>query len=333
VLTALATLLLPLALGIASGRHGWLASPRLASEQAMAALNRFALLVAFPSLVVATFLDPARLEPASAPRWPVLVLASAPLLVGVAVSSAIGGRTIGGETLPSRGTLALVALFGNSAYLGLPLVAAVLGPEALPTASVIVSVHVALTVTLGTAMLEPTSAEGATRSRDLGRLARTLITSPLAMSPIVGVALATVLAAVGLSEHPTALALFRALELLGKTASPLGIFVLGLFLGMRPPTLTGPRGQLAFVLVRLVVVPLATILLALALRAVVPIDREALRTLVLLASVPAAISTFAMAEQAGADAEAVARAIVTTSVLSLATLPACLAVTELLFPS
>jgi predicted permease len=334
VLSALAILLLPLALGIASGRLGWLATPRLTTDQAMAALNRFALLVAFPALVVASFLDPARVDPdrASASSWPVLVLASAPLLVGVAVSSVIGGRAIGGEILPSRGTLALVALFGNSAYLGLPLVAAVLGPEELPVASVIVSVHVALTVTLGTAMLEP-AGQNEAGARGSAHLVRTHLTSPLAMSPIVGLALATGLAALGIAEHPAASALFRALDLLGKTASPLGIFVLGLFLGMRPPTLSGPKGQLAFAIVRLVVVPLTTVLLALALRVIVPIDRDALRTLVLLASVPAAISTFAMAEQARADAEAVARAIVTTSLVSLATIPVWLALTDALFTS
>ena len=333
VFGALASLLLPLLLGIASGRGGWLATPKLSSEQAMGALNRFALLVAFPALVLATFLDPARLDPtrASAPGWPALVLASLPLLAGVAVASALGGRVTGRETLPSRGTLALVALFGNSAYLGLPLVGAVIGAQAVGLASVVVSVHVALTVTLGTAMLDASAGREAPSRSGLAALARTLVTSPLAMSPLLGLALGAGVGALGLHQHPATLALFHALELLGRTASPLGTFVLGLFLGMRTPKLEGLRGQLAFALVRLVVVPGATVLAALALRALLPIDHETTRTVVLLAAVPAAISTFAMAEQAGVDAEPVARAIVTTSLLSLVSVPAWLALTDLLF--
>ena len=253
------------------------------------------------------------------------MLAGAPLLAGVAVSLALGGRLVGGETLPSRGALSLVALFGNSAYLGLPLVAAWLGEDHLAVASTIVSVHVALTVTLGTALLEREA-----RGTDPKRLARRLITSPLAMSPIVGVLLAGGLDALELDTHPLVHVGFRALDVLGQTASPLGIFVLGLFLGARAPSLSGPRGQLAFVLVRLLVVPAATLVLALVLRSVSAVTRDELRALVLLAAVPAAISTFAMVEEAGGDSEPVARAIVTTSLASLVTVPAWLALADAL---
>jgi predicted permease len=330
VLSALTSLLLPLVLGVAGGRGGWLTARRdLTTESAIAVLNRFALLLAFPALVVASFLDPAR--GAAAIGWPLLVLASAPLLTGALVGAALGGRRIGRALLPSRGELTLVALFGNSAYLGLPLVAALVGPAAVPLGSVVVSMQVALTVTLGTAMLRADARTTPAGPR-VCEVARTLLASPLAMSPLVGLALGAGLRALGLAAHPGTLALFHALDTLGKTASPLGLFVLGLFLGSRPPTLSGLAGQLTFALLRLVVVPGATLLLALVLSVAVRIPHDTLRTLVLLAAMPAAISTFAMAEDAGADREAVARAIVTTSVLSLGTLPAWLAIVERLGP-
>lgn len=323
MLAALVTLLFPLVLGVLAARGRWIETPSVTSAQAMAALNRFALAIAFPALVVASFLDPAR---ELALRWPVLLLAGAPLVVGVLASWLLGDRAVGGERLPSGGALSLVALFGNSAYLGLPLVAAVLGEAHLSLASTIVSVHVALTVTLGTALLER---EGT--GTDAKRLAIKLVTSPLAMSPVVGALLAWSLDAAELGTHPLAHASFRALDLVGKTASPLGIFVLGLFLGGRAPSLERPRGQLAFVFVRLVVVPAATIGLALALRTVVTLTLDELRALVLLAAVPAAISTFAMVEEAGGDSEPVARAIVTTSLVSCVTVPGWLLLAETLF--
>jgi len=324
VLAALVTLLCPLVLGVLA-RHGrWLETSTLISPQAMAALNKFALTIAFPALVVASFLDPSR-QPTL--RWPILLLAAAPLLVGVGVSLVLGGRVVGGETLPSRGALSLVALFGNAAYLGLPLVGALLGEDHLALASLIVSVHVAMTVTLGTALLER---EGG--GTDAKRLARQLITSPLAMSPIVGVLLAGCLDALELDTHPLVHAGFRALDVLGKTASPLGIFVLGLFLGARAPSLERPRGQLAFALVRLFVVPAATLALALSLSSAFAITRDEVRALVLLAAMPAAISTFAMVEEAGGDSEPVARAIVTTSLASIVTVPAWLALADAVAP-
>ncbi|MFO0713860.1 MAG: hypothetical protein U0353_28655, partial [Sandaracinus sp.] len=253
-----------------------------------------------------------------------------------------GGRRVGRETLPSRGTLALVALFGNSAYLGLPLVDAVLGPAQLALASVIVSVHVALTVMLGTALLD---AQGGRRLEPRAVIGKVL-KSPLAMSPIVGALAAWALRAGGAEDHPATVAAFHALDVLGKSASPLGIFVLGLFLGghflggqplggqplgaERAGAGAGLVGQLAFALIRLALVPALTLGFALALRASVPIDQDTLRTLVLLSSVPAAISTFAMAEHAKAEPEAVARAIVTTSIASFITIPLWLALTSAL---
>lgn len=318
MLAALALVLLPLVLGVLAGRGGWLTTATLGHPASMAALNRFALLFAFPALVIASFIDPSRTHEIA---LPVLVLAAVPLLIGATVSVALGHRVIGGERLPSGGALALVALFGNSAYLGLPLVSAVVGESLLATASTIVSVHVALTVTLGTTLLE--RREGA--SFEPLRALKQLLTSPLAMSPVVGLIAAWVLEASGTTHHPATHAAFRALDALGKTASPLGIFVLGLFLGERGLRARGGhegvRGQLAFAFVRLIVVPGTTLLLAWALEEVWPLPRDTVRTLLLLAAMPAAISTFAMAEEARVDPQAVASAVVYTSLLSVATLP------------
>jgi predicted permease len=170
------------------------------------------------------------------------------------------------------------------------------------------------------------------------------------MLPIVGALAAWALRAGGAEDHPATVAAFHALDVLGKSASPLGIFVLGLFLGghflggqplgaqpLGAQPLGAERagggglvGQLAFALIRLALVPALTLGFALALRASVPIDQDTLRTLVLLSSVPAAISTFAMAEHAKAEPEAVARAIVTTSIASFVTIPLWLALTSAL---
>ncbi len=328
--SALLTLVLPLVLGALAARARLLEGERLDGSQLIAALNRFALTIAFPALIVAAWLDPERrmqLDPGLA------AATVAGLGAGVAFAWLVGGRVVGGAALPARGALALVALFGNSAYLGLPLVAAVLGPDALGGASFVVALHVTVSVTLGSYLL----ARWSGRPTSGSKLLRSLLSSPLAWAPVLGALLSYVLRGADLSEHEVTVAVFRALDTLGKTASPLGLCVLGLFLaqpraqvGTASAELRGetPSSDLAFAVVRLVIVPLATLGAGVALRAQGWLSADALRLAVLLAAVPAAISTFAMAHDAGVEPQRVARAIVTTTLLSIATIPAFLWLTE-----
>jgi predicted permease len=314
VCSALAALAFPVLLGALAGRARLLERSADTASEAVGPLNRFALLIAFPTLVVAAWLDPERrmrIDGALA------LAATVAMGAGVGAAWALGDRTVGGTRLPSRGALALVALFGNSAYLGLPLTAAVLGPEALGPASFVVALHVAVSVTVGGYLLARWSGRDAS-----GRVVlRKLASSPLAWSPLVGLGLAALRDAAGLAGHPALAAAHAALDGIGRTASPLGLFVLGLFLARPRDEVRVPvASDLAFGLVRLVVAPLA----ALVAGRVLGLGPDALRLVVLLSGVPAAISTFAMAHDAGVQPERVARAIVTTTLLSAATIPAML---------
>jgi predicted permease len=328
VWTALLTLALPLGLGALAARTRLLEGPTGGGDP-IGALNRFALLVAFPALIVAAWLDPTRRMRLDHGLALVTLLG---LAAGLGASWLLGGRGVAGARLPARGALALVALFGNTAYLGLPLVAAVLGPEAMGSASFVVALQVTLSVTLGSYLL----ARWSGREARGPALVRKLASSPLAWSPVAGAALAQARDAAGLAEHPAAVAMHTALDAVGRTASPLGLFVLGLFLAAPAPhearegvgtsaevlsRAARLAGDAAFAAVRLVAVPLATLAAsALCVRAGL-LTRDGARLAVLLAAVPAAISTFAMAHEAGVEPARVARAIVTTTLLSLATLP------------
>jgi len=328
VWSALLALALPLGLGLACARGRWLESPALSGDQLVGALNRFALLVAFPALVVASWLDPVRptrLEPGLG------LAAILGLGGGVAAALVVGARRDAPSRdarLPSRGALALVALFGNSAYLGLPLVTALIGPGIVGRASFVVAIHVAASVTLGSVLL----ARDGSRALTGRELARVLAASPLAWSPIVGALLSLALSRLALASHPLTEASFAALHGLGKTASPLGLFVLGLYLGAARSTSATPEqaayGDGAFAAIRLLVVPACTLAASLPLRAAGLLDEEGVRLVVLLSSMPAAISTFAMAHEHGAEPAKVARAIVTTTLASAITIPGWLWVTQ-----
>lgn len=331
--SALLALALPLALGLACARGRWLESPALSGEQFVAALNRFALLVAFPALVVASWIDPVRptrLEPGLG-LAAILGLGggvAAALVLGARRSAARRGIGSADARLPSRGALALIALFGNSAYLGLPLVTALIGPGIVGRASFVVAIHVAASVTLGSVLLARDGSRGLTGRQ----LAGVLAASPLAWSPLVGALLSLCLERLELTSHPVTEACFAALHGLGKTASPLGLFVLGLYLGAaRRGTASSEHAayaDAAFATIRLLVVPACTLAASLGLRAAGLLDDEGVRVVVLLSSMPAAISTFAMAHEHGAEPAKVARAIVTTTLVSAITIPLWLWVTQ-----
>ncbi len=76
------------------------------------------------------------------------------------------------------------------------------------------------------------------------------------------------------------------------------------------------------VVVRLGLLPALTLGLALAARALGLLDVDEARVLVLLAAMPAAITTFSIAREQGADASLVAAVIVLTTVLAPVTLAA-----------
>jgi predicted permease len=115
------------------------------------------------------------------------------------------------------------------------------------------------------------------------------------------------------------------LALLGPiaaSAAPVALFVLGLYLHAERRRLGELRaGDLAVIGLRLVGLPVLTAALALAGRAAGLVDADTAAVVVLLAGMPAAITTFAIATELEVATERVARAVVGSTALSAATLP------------
>ena len=310
MLTALFTLSLPLLAGLVFGR-----TQMFESKGALVVLTRFALVVAFPALIIASWVDP-RQGIEIAPLALVLVFVGP--VIGMLAAHLMGGR--------HRGSVALVALFGNSSFLGLPLVEAVVGPEGIPAASLAMIVHAALAVLIGMPLVRRDATTDAPSVSPWSALRA----NPLLWAPPVGIVLRLLLIAVGQSDHPVTLSCVDALRTLGRTSGPVGIFVLGLFLSRR--IAAWPLRSLfvtwRYIIARLLLPPALTLLVGAWLVAQNWLDSMAFRVLVLQASTPAAISTFAMVfeveaetQRAGASDE-VAKAIVVTSVLGTLTMAA-----------
>ena len=306
--TALLALALPLFAGLIFGR-----TRMFESKDALVVLTRFALVVAFPALIIASWIDP-RQGIEIAPLALVLVFVGP--LVGTLAAHLMGG--------PHRGSVTLVALFGNSSFLGLPLVEAVVGPAGIPAASLAMIVHAALAVLIGMPLVRRDATSDAPSVSAWGALRA----NPLLWAPPLGIALRFLLIALQQSDHPVTLSCVDALRTLGRTSGPVGIFVLGLFLSRR--IAAWPLRSLfvtwRYIVARLLLPPAFTLLVGTWLVAHEWLDSTAFRVLVLQASTPAAISTFAMVFEVEAEtrntgaSDEVAKAIVVTSILGVLTM-------------
>ncbi len=296
VLWASLGLAIALGLGALAGRTRLFRDDEPATE----ALSRYVLYVAFPALVAAQVVDPSFVVP----REPAFYLA-VPLVFGATLALA---------ALTARehvGTVALVVGFGNVAFVGLPVVEATLGPSALPLASLAVALHVAVGLTLGPYVLLRAAGRATTR----GAIARRLATQPLFWAPLAGVAMRWL-------PDAAREALVTLATPFGRSASPVALFVLGLYLyGLRDRLRSIDRGDVAHVGLKLLAQPALTFALCLACRQAGWLDVSQARVLTLLAAMPAAVSCFVIAHELETRAERVARTVLTTCLAATITVP------------
>ncbi|MFT6399819.1 MAG: putative permease [Bradymonadia bacterium] len=288
-------LVVPVVLGVACARARLIGDLR----SGIAALNVFALYFGFPALIVSGLIRGDFLLPTEVGFWLAIPL-SVTAIAGMARLMSRGERS-------SAGTLALVGLFGNVAYLGLPFCIAVFGDEYAGVCSLAVSIHVAIAVSVGPVLLVRWSgAEGR------GDVVRRVLRQPLFWAPFVGILLR-------LSPAASAIAT-PAVVPLGQAAAPVALFMLGLYLYDRRAEMRRPAPAHVFLVLGLS--PALTALIVLGLHALGLFgDLKVASILVVLASMPAAITTFSIAHDAGADTDRVAATIVQSTLVAIVTLP------------
>lgn len=265
------------------------------------------------SLVVNVTL-PAAIFVAVAGELSAELLASAPLVLVLGVglgaltyAAGLGVARLTGMPPTRRGVYAFAAGCTNTGFLGLPLIAAVLGPTALVTAVLYDFTTTINIYTFGVAGLDR-------GGPDVRRLVRNLL-NPMFLALVLGMAWA-------LAGLPLPPFLQRLLGLTGDATTPLAMIALGqmLYAGRRGARVDGRElGVLAFI--RLVASP------ALMLGAVwaLPMPDVTRAVCVLQAGMPAAMLTAILARQYGADERLGLAASLGTTLGSLVTLPALVA--------
>ncbi|MFA6003764.1 MAG: AEC family transporter [Elusimicrobiota bacterium] len=203
------------------------------------------------------------------------------------------------------GELMITAAFGNTVYLGFPVVALRLGSDAVALAAVVTSVHYLIVFTAGIA-----AACWISGRNEKGLIRRTLWTNSIIWSSLIGAALA----AAGL-HLPWPLE--GAVSLVGSSTAPLALFAVGAFLYGK--SLGQDRSSLAALCAaKLLVFPALTLV---CLRGFgvngLPGQVSLLESLM-----PLAVTNFVIAQKLGWDEGLIVEAILASTLLAIPTLAA-----------
>ncbi len=275
----------------------------MASEQWVEILNRFALWIGFPALVITLL---ARVD-LSGGHYNRMILVNSGYFILCTLMAFPYSRLFRFSRL-RRQTLFLILAYGNVTYLGIPVLQTVLGGEALPAGALLSAVYVFWLLTLGLLLVET----GGEESFHPRHLAIKLITNPLLMSVAVGIFLS--ITRLQLPEIPR-----RSLAMLGQSVTPLVLFSLGIFMGFQKIGHLREWGHTAlFALLIMLLLPGTFYLAAAKTGWLEGLDLQAS---ILEAAMPVGLTPYALSQQYRLDTAFTARVVLLSTSLSLLFLP------------
>jgi len=288
---------------------GYLAGRRhVLPESAIPGLNAFVLYFALPCLLFRFGAGlPVRelLNPVVLLVW----LAAALLIVFFTVAVSLNAR-IG---LQDASFGALVAAFPNTGFMGVPLLAALLGPAASGPVISVVLVDLFVTSSLCIALAQAAAGgEGGARAAAL-RALRGALSNPLPWAIAAG-ALSSAF------DIRLTGPLDTVVSMLADAASPVALFTIGAVLwraGQHAGRRTAAADYVPPALIKLLLHPLLVFTLGAAARSLgAPLSAFQLTVMTLAAALPSASNVSLLAERYGADNGRVARIIMASTVLA-----------------
>ncbi len=287
------------ALGFAAARL------RLVTPQGFAAFAAYAFNLALPALLVA-MLSRQPLGRAFEPRFFAAVLGAG---LAVFLATALLAATLGRRGLAEAGAYAQAATGGNQAFLGVPLMLAVMGERATGPIAMVILAEVGLLMPAGLASMGLGRPRAGGAAGLAGVLARSTLLNPIVLGVAAG-------AALGLLGATLSAPLERLLTFLGGSAGPVALFALGGSLaGQRLGE--GWRPVAALVAAKLVAYPA----LAWALLRAAGLGPDWVAAGTLLAALPTAAYAFVFAQRFEAAPERVSAVILLSTLAGAVTFP------------
>ena len=282
------------------------------------ALTQFATVVAVPALLFRTLstLDLDDLSP-----WPLWAayFSAIPLvwLAGHLVTTRLFGRE------PAVGVVAGVASsFSNLLLLGIPLILGVFGDEGIEILSLMLAVHLPVMLAasmVGFEWMRRAAGEGRPAGRVLGDFLANLLTNPLIVGILAGVAWR--LTGLQMPSIPA-----RIIDAFATTAGSLVLFAMGM--NLRGYGLTGDlRPAAVLAVLKLVLLP-ALVLVTITIAGLPPLPAK---VAMVCAAMPTGVNPYLIASRFGVGQRLAANTVTISTMLAIVTTMAWLSVAQAIF--
>ena len=267
-------------------------------------LNRFAVYLALPALI---FTAMSRIGVEQVSQFGFIGAfcggIAATFATGFAISR-LRGRRVANASIEG-----LDAGYSNVGFMGIPMCLLVFGPDSAP-ASIIATLFTACVLFLfAIVVVEMDLQKGATLGATIAKVARSLLTSPLFIAPVAGLA-------VGLSGFAPPAPFMSFTTLLGGAASPAALVCIGLFLAQERVVTHDANSIAILVSLKLVMQPAVTALLAFHVFAMPPLWSH---SAVILSALPIGSGPFTIAKLYGLEAGVTSGAILVSHIFAVLT--------------
>ncbi len=186
-----------------------------ANENWFEILNKYALWIGFPALVVASLMN---LELENQSYSKLILLNSAYIVTCMFLAFPVA--SLFGFSKRMRSSLFLIFSFGNVSYLGIPVLSNAFGEQILPTAAILSAVYIFWLLTLGVALIESNKE----KQISVKKIIFNLFKNPLLISIFIGL-----LIVMFKIELPTIFE--KTINLFSGSVTAIVLFSLGIFLG------------------------------------------------------------------------------------------------------
>jgi len=206
-------------------------------------------------------------------------------------------------------TLFICFVFGNTAYLGIPVLVQTAGESILPTATLIVAIQLFWLFTVGLTYLEYSMDKN--KKVVIKNILKNIFTNPLLVAVILGII-------VGSLKISLPSVLLKALEMITASVTPTVLIVIGLFIGKsKIGNLVEWFPVFLFSIVKVAILPAAVYFGA----NFFELTSSQFSSSVIQAAMPLAITPFALADKYNLDKNFMACSIVLGTILSIISLP------------
>ena len=201
------------------------------------------------------------------------------------------------------------AAYGNVGYMGLPLAVAFFGQQAAVPAALVFCFDVVVLFVL-TAIFAGLDDQQESRAKLIAKIFKDVFTHPFIVATLLGIA------ASALKWHPTG-GLLTILEMMMRSAAPVALFAMGVTVSLRgKPALNVELGTVSAI--KIFLHPTVAFL---AVWLFVSADHIWLQVAIMMAALPTATNAFILARQYNTYVAGAGAAVITTTAVSVITIP------------